>query len=278
MPIGYNKLAEGLGKAIETVPELYDDALKTAAQESGKTITLIPQSINAALVPLRQWIAHREYNMEETKNLLAQKLAHISQEKIVTPEPYVAVPAIQAISYSMNSDELRELYANLLVKSMNTDTKNSVHPAFVEIIKQLSPVDAKVLKEISSNNFLPIAFLSASQYAGSPTNARIDYYVNSLEYPLKKYEFSNITPIQFLDYESVSLSIDNLMRQRLIEQRYNFTEGIHTSITNSPLYTQCRNELEQHVVNSHWRYEETPSSLWFTNLGRSFSDVCIKNI
>lgn len=32
------------------------------------------------------------------------------------PEPYVAVPAIQAISYTMNSKELRDLYETCLQK------------------------------------------------------------------------------------------------------------------------------------------------------------------
>ena len=53
-------------------------------------------------------------------------------EKIVEPEPYVAVPAIQAISYAMNSDELRNLYANLLAKSMIKDTKDTVHPLLLK--------------------------------------------------------------------------------------------------------------------------------------------------
>lgn len=54
----------------------------------------------------------------------------------MTPEAYVAVPALQAISYSMNSEELRNMYANLLAKAIDIDEKDKVHPAFVELIKQ----------------------------------------------------------------------------------------------------------------------------------------------
>ena len=39
----------------------------------------------------------------------------------------------------MNSKELRDLYANLPAKAMNSDTKDTVHPAYLETIKQLSP-------------------------------------------------------------------------------------------------------------------------------------------
>lgn len=151
-----DRMVEVAEKAVETIPEVYDDALKPAAQESGKTIALIPRTINAALVPLRKWIAEQEYSLAETEKILAKKLEHVGEEKIVTPNAYVAVPAIQAISYSMDSEELRNLYANLLAKAMNIDTKECVHPAFVELIKQMSPIDAIMIKGIYEKTVTPL--------------------------------------------------------------------------------------------------------------------------
>lgn len=98
---GIDKLAKGIGKAVETVPELYEDGMKPATVEGGEVLALIPRTIKAALAPLRQWIAQREYNVAETEKLLAIKLENIEAEKIVSPEAYVAVPAIQAISYCL---------------------------------------------------------------------------------------------------------------------------------------------------------------------------------
>ena len=140
MTDGVDKVLDGVSEVLKTTPKLYDDAIQPTAQETGKTISLVPKLINAALVPMRKWIAIREYNFAETEKLLAYKLEHLDPEKIVSPEPYVAVPALQAISYSMDNEDLKNLYANLLAKSMNKDTKDSVHPAFVDIIKQLSYV------------------------------------------------------------------------------------------------------------------------------------------
>ena len=70
---------------------------------------------------------------------------------------------MQAISYSMNSEELREMYSNLLAKSMNSDAKTLVHPSFVEIIKQLSPFDARFLKLLLPKNDLPIVAILRSE-------------------------------------------------------------------------------------------------------------------
>lgn len=60
-------------------------------------------------------------------------------------EPYVAIPAIQQISYSYDSDELRDMYANLLANFMDKERSDLVHPSFVEVIKQLNPDEASSL-------------------------------------------------------------------------------------------------------------------------------------
>ena len=99
--------------------QVYNDGLQPAIKETGKALALIPQTINAALVPLRKWIVKSEYNFAETQKLLEQKLSQVDAEHIVTPEAYVAIPAMQAISYSMDSKELRNLYANLLAPNCN---------------------------------------------------------------------------------------------------------------------------------------------------------------
>ena len=56
---------------------VYEDILHPAAQETGSVLALIPQTIKAALAPLRQWIAQKEYNLSKTEKLLAQKLQNI---------------------------------------------------------------------------------------------------------------------------------------------------------------------------------------------------------
>jgi len=54
----------------------------------------------------------------------------------------VAVPAIEALRYT----KLKEQYANLIATSMDSATAVEAHPAFVEILKQLTPDEAKILQ------------------------------------------------------------------------------------------------------------------------------------
>lgn len=248
---------------IEVVPTAYDDVLRPAARETGKLIALVPQTINAALSPLRQWIAQREYNVNETSKLLAQKLENVNCEKIVSPDAYVAVPAMQAISYSMNSDELRDLYANLLAKSMYKDTKNYVHPSFVEIIKQLSPLDARVFNIIASRPWNPVLDLKMKNKVG------IDY----------RLLYTNVTDIEIATQDLVAISIDNLIKQNLIKipsDGFYTLEEVYQSVVQTDFYREQENlhkETEDGYIFAH-----TKKMIETTNLGRMFYSICMTDI
>lgn len=262
MSEGFGKLAEGLGKTIETVPDVYDDALKPATQESGKTLALIPRAINAALVPLRQWIAEREYKLSETEKLLAKKLEHVGEDKIVTPETYVAVPALQAISYSMNSEELRNLYANLLAKAMNSDTKESVHPSFVEIIKQMSPTDALIFSKIIASTIRPLITIKISTPNGG-----------------ERIFAENCSWITDISLERCRTSFDNLSRLGLIEIPYgesHTAKNNYNFIRSNPLFNHARTVCMNYLLDGESiSYDE--KHIKINEFSKLFYNVCIKD-
>lgn len=263
MPEGLDKLANGVGKAIETIPDLYDDTLKPATQESGKTLALIPRAINAALIPLRQWIAEREYKLAETEKLLAKKLENVAEDKIVTPEAYVAVPAIQAISYSMDSEELRNLYANLLAKAMNSDTKDMVHPAYTNIISQMTPLDAKILKIIANtpDKDFPLIDIMACDY--------------SSDFLPSTYLLTNLSSINFSSVEAISLSFENLNRNNLIHFiEYPHTDG-YSSIYNSKEFNLIIESLKKKLPPKCTDIDILEKSCYITQFGKSFCNICI---
>ncbi|MDD7390033.1 MAG: DUF4393 domain-containing protein [Lachnospiraceae bacterium] len=267
MPKGLDKLAEGVGEAVEAVPELYDDVLKPTAQESGKLLALIPRTVNAALVPLRKWIANREYNLDETEKLLAEQLKNVSADKIVTPEAYVAVPAIQAISYSMDSKELRELYANLLAKSMNSDTKDSVHPSFVEIIKQLSPTDALVFSLIKKSALRPLIDIFIKSPSSEGSGERI---------------FSkNISWISDFSYEQLAVSFSNLERLNLIKivDRIYVHKENYQLVTNTPQYMATKSTVQKMLAAPEFAghtLSEKNKIIEITDLGELFYKICVQ--
>lgn len=258
--MGLDEITKNIGKAVDKVPELYEDGMKETVQETGNVVALIPKTIKAALAPLRIWIAQREYNVAETEKLLEQKLEKVDYNKIVSPEPYVAVPAIQAISYSMNSSELRNLYANLIAKAMVIDTKDNVHPSFVEIIKQISPLDSLVFKRIMEREANPMINLIMK-------NADEEY----------RTIITNITDLDIDKIDSVSVSIDNLLRLKLIqvpEDSFYTNERVYTSIVQTDFYETQKNLNPTTVDGFEMDYQK--KIIEKTNLGKLFYNICVK--
>ena len=261
MPEGLDKLAGAIGDTLKTAPTLYEDALQPTVQEVGKFAARIPRAINAAFSSLDKWILNKEYAIDETKKLLEKKLENVDPDKIVEPEAYVAVPAIQSISYSMNSKELRNLYANLLAKAMNSDTKNKVHPSFVEIIKQMSPIDALVLKIIMERDYNPLIDIIKKNTTG-------EFMVIA----------TNISDIFIAPIEVICLSINNFIRLGLIsipEGNFYSDTTHYERILSSKYYLESEKEISSGSGNFKLSYKK--HLILKTHLGLLFYKICISN-
>ncbi|MCR2051052.1 DUF4393 domain-containing protein [Acetatifactor muris] len=272
MSDGIDKLTDAIGDTLKTAPTLYEDALQPTVQEVGKFVSRIPRAINAAFSGLDRWILNKEYAIDETKKLLEKKLENVDPDKIVEPEAYVAVPAIQAISYSMNSEALRNLYANLLAKAMNSDTKDQVHPSFVEIIKQMSPTDTRVYEEIAINKSFQVANIYCCKYQNKQDLSK---FTSPLETPIEKLGFEGVTHITYFSPNMVKISIDNLLRLRLIQERFRLDTSIGEQLKTSPTYTNMVTQLKKYLVDSSWKYEENSYYLNLTDYGKSFRNICL---
>jgi hypothetical protein len=225
------EILDATGQVLKMVPEAYSDVAQPAAKQTGSLLARIPHAINAALSGVDIWIAKREYAVDETKKLLAKKLENVDPEKIVPPEPYVAVPAIQAISYSMDSEKLRDMYANLLANSMNSDKKDNVHPGFVEIIKQMSPLDAENLALFKGNGF-PIAEYRKTLVKGTYFILQTNVFLGN--------EFRN-------DLEEQATSLSSLAHLGLIELSFDDAfdnEEIYQSFSKTQLYLNLKQEIQ----------------------------------
>lgn len=252
-------------EAVDLAKEVYEDAGQQAISEVGKIIARIPRAINAAFSGVDIWITKKEYNIEVVKKSLADKLKNVDPEKIVEPEPYVAIPALQAISYSKSSAELYNLYSNLLAKAAYSDTKNMVHPSFVDLIRNMSPLDAKILKHLSVTPYWGIVDLADSAAKDEDIKFFSGYD------PLER----NILGCNFASHLLQSTAVDNLKKLGLIDISTSITEIISdASVYQSILLSdEYKNLLKLHPSKEHlFGYRKT---LKITDYGKLFIDVCI---
>ena len=150
---------EGTIKAVtglvKEVP-LYGDAIQPVAQETGKALQTVGRTVNAALMPVRGLVWGIEKIEEFVNSKVSKKLENTPVEKICSPDLAVAGPALESLRYTGHKEKLSELYANLLASAMDLDTAKTAHPGFVEIIRNMSSDEAKVLEYIIKHQVAPI--------------------------------------------------------------------------------------------------------------------------
>ena len=220
----------GVADVIKEVKET-----KTVS-EIDKTTALLVRAIHAALSPLEKWVAQRESNLTATYKALEPKLQNVPIENIITPPAYVAVPALQAISYCMDDEQLREMFAELLAHAMNSETVDNVHPTYVEIIKQMSPYDALVFKKLIKKLIIPCVSV---KYVHKETGASYPICDLVVFTDLKKHP---LVPTQ--------ICLENLERLHLIE--INRKSKLAAKEKYEILETCCQTEIEQFIEeNKH---------------------------
>ncbi|SER05490.1 protein of unknown function [Pseudomonas cuatrocienegasensis] len=134
-------------EVTKLAPEVYQDLVKPAAQEVG---SVAGRSAKALLSPVRAFL----WGWEKIESLVIEgvnkRIKDLPEDQRKVPDPEIAVPLIQALSYTAHNETLREMYLNLLANSMNSLMDKNVHPSFVELIKQMNSLDAKVFDKLSS--------------------------------------------------------------------------------------------------------------------------------
>ena len=244
--------------------ELYKDVVRPMAKPVGEILGFLPRTLKLALRGWEKWLINGEETIKLTAESVKEKIKAIPEEKLVEPEPYVAIPAMQQLSYCVNNEELRELYANLLVSSMNADKKWQVHPAFVDIIKQLTPDEAKFIRNLQP-------FVS---HYNALVDVRIEYDQNGSGRTIIS-NFTNVGLDKIDCPQNIGSYIDNLERLKLI------CIPPTMSLTNKDLYEPLKthylltNSLPKQLgPNQKIGYDYKVFNL--TNFGFDFVNICCK--
>ena len=101
--------------------------------------------------------AQQEQNLKNYLSSISGVIESTPDDKLCEPKLDIIGPAMEASKYYINTDEIRAMFVNLIGSSINIDTSKQVHHSFVEIIKQLSPLDAHILQEFKNNDRLALA-------------------------------------------------------------------------------------------------------------------------
>ena len=202
-------------------------------------------------------IFKNQQDVEKYKNECIEKISKIPEDKIQDPKLSIIGPALEASKFYIEEEEIRNMFANLIAASMNSDFNNSIHHSFIEIIKQLSPHDAILFNSFPEKFKLRSIDKSSTTIQSSPNDNHIRSY----------YQF---TKGDFNDPIKNSISFYNLKRLGLID----FYED--TALIESNGYSisiEDNNSSEIIPISSGLTIR---TFCYITELGKAFKKVCCK--
>ena len=198
----------------------------------------------------------RQKDLADFRDNLFNEVSDIPEENIKEPQLSVIGPALEASKYYYEEPELRNMFAKLVAGSM--DDRKNIHPCFIEIIKQLSPHDAKMLTLFAKNTHQPICNISeyVSQDKKSFTNSRNNIFISA----------------EFPDIRQNQVSLTSLDRSSLI--KISFTEWY----SDDAVYDRIKELCGIKKLNDEIGWEKfhlTPGIARITPLGKDFISVCL---
>ena len=258
--------ADALKGVVEAIP-IYQDVVQPAAKEVGTALQTVAKTIHIVLAPVSGLVWGYEQIKDFVSTKVAEKLKDVPPENIATPKPNVAGPALESLRYTGHEEMLRDMYANLLATSMDTRTASGAHPAFVEIIRQLTPDEAKIARLFARQRPFPLLNIRREYKTETATERGGQYLL--VHFSLLGYEagceFPQLTPTY----------IDNLCRLGLAEVptflEYT-TPGAYDALENHPQVGVLKQSLEK---DEKWRIAIERKGLQITELGKQFCRVCV---
>ncbi|QDM32119.1 DUF4393 domain-containing protein [Tardiphaga sp. vice352] len=131
----------------------YEKAIEETAKATGKALELAKSAAPAigdiyGLVA-GDWI---EAKRKEHRDALARKTKKILKDRNVEPQSIpeqISIPLLSA-AQGESRDEIQDLWAQLFANAMDPLRAENVRPEFIETVKQLQPIDVRILIRIKS--------------------------------------------------------------------------------------------------------------------------------
>jgi hypothetical protein len=215
-----------------------------AAELRGRKMAAREQAVLNLFRPLYRLLGvSRDYFDGEFSEDLARKLADVPEQALVAPRTPVVMPAMQGLAWSLDEPDLKEMYLNLLAAAAD-GRRSDAHPAFAEIIRQLSPREAPLLNQVlirlATDTGVGLALVSLRHRTKGKSGFR-----EGIRHIGDITKGAGGEPVE---NEQLPLWIDNWVRLRLVEARYDefvTDEGEYAFAETRPEVLRARAALDE---------------------------------
>jgi hypothetical protein len=251
-------------KAAELAKEIGSDLVRPTSKSIGENIGLLVQGAAGWLgVWGEKQKIKQELSISEFKKQICLKIENISQENLIEPKISIVGPLIEASKFYSEEIYYREMFSNLLAAACDKKNIQKIHPSFVEILKQLSPLDAKLLSMFKYNNTYPICDVQEID-----EDKKITPYNQSLfDFKDKQNDFS------LEEHIYLTASLDNLMRLGILIKNRNIIENNYdyNNFVSNFMYKEYDRIKSNHKNALHL----LKARIELTDFGRNFISCCL---
>ena len=249
-------------KTAEFAKERADEITKPTSKSIGDNLGLMVDGVFGWLGTWGQIQKEKQLKyIEDYKQKLYSKIEEIPSQDLIEPCINIVGPALESSKYYFAEDYYQEMFANLIAASCNNKQKSKVHPSYIEIIKQLSPLDAKVLNLFKYHSTYPIAELKA-----------INKDKTISPFPLILCDFKEQNKY-FSEEEFININstIENLERLKLILKNREVIELSYdySKFKSNFLYKVFESSKGQNAIINIIKYR-----IELTAYGERFFDIC----
>lgn len=284
MPNDVNIENTGVKVDIDSkIPETVDAVQKIIPRTLTALDKLGESLITVGSFPLLLSKEYASHYLTKTKQKLAQKLAAIPENQIHPPKAYMANPLLQDMFSYMDNESLHNLFVNLLASSMDSAKDTLVHPAFVSVIKNLSPLEASALTSRTfKNTFFPVYTVMFQQKSPPHELAK------TVGFPFKTISVGQEILNHVANFSDVNIRspardinaiLDNLIRQGLIEIARSQILTSESNYRNDISFLLAmKKEIEGQLPENAPKDKELaiiPALGRVTSFGRNFLQTCV---
>ncbi len=143
--------------AERAITRFYDDALASAVKEAGRANAGIVSEVGKLVVSTLKEARIVATGVIQAPRRFARFLRDVAQrvrrgQPLQPPPLQIAGPVIEGVRWEPEGSPLWSMFAELLARSLNPSEVHGVHPAFAQLVGQLSPDEAQIVAWLASES------------------------------------------------------------------------------------------------------------------------------
>lgn len=250
---------------IKQIAKTANKAMDLAAKAGSFIDSIVGGGIKELGDSFHDWATY--YRFKNLISIQDMVYAIYKERKILNKHTKIparlAIPLINEASIEDN-EQLQKMWAQLIANSTDPNLSTNVHPAFIEVLKQLQPDEAIIIRELTKIKSYPVITqrsfsYNTNKHGGFPNNMLFKELISIFEKICSSFNLTSAN--QACTY------LDNLRRLQILEFNY----GDSISLRDNPLDYFNTERASQSISLSHNATEH----LVLTKFGQQLIETCV---